>query len=60
MYGVLGAMGLRVILTFFAVNLLGLPYLKVVGALMLLWIGIKLILPEDEHDAESVRDNAHL
>jgi len=31
----------------------GLPYLKIVGALLLLWIGIKLLLPEhdDAHDS---------
>ena len=52
MYGVGGAIGLRVVLTFFAVSLLALPYLKLVGAILLLWIGIKLILPEDEEHGE--------
>ncbi len=52
MYGVGGAIGLRIVLTFFAVSLLSLPYLKLVGALLLLWIGIKLILPEDEGHGE--------
>ncbi|MEK7811749.1 MAG: TerC family protein [Pseudomonadota bacterium] len=52
MYGVGGAIGLRVVLTFFAVSLLALPYLKLVGAVLLLWIGIKLILPEDEGHSE--------
>lgn len=60
LYGVLGAIGLRVMLTFFAVGLLTLPYLKLVGALMLLWIGVKLILPEDEHDADNIKANTHL
>ena len=54
-YGVLGAIALRITLTFFAVSLLSLPYLKMAGALMLLWIGVKLILPEDEHDASNVQ-----
>jgi len=53
--GVGGAIGLRVVLTFFAVSLLALPYLKLVGALLLLWIGIKLILPEEEHGSGSVK-----
>ena len=52
LYGVGGAIGLRVVLTFFAVSLLALPYLKVIGALLLLWIGIKLILPEEEGHGE--------
>jgi YjbE family integral membrane protein len=51
-WGVVGAIGLRVVMIFFALQLLALPYLKIVGALLLLWIGVKLLLPEgdDEHD----------
>lgn len=60
MFGVAGAIGLRIVLTFFAVGLLSLPYLKVVGALLLLWIGVKLLLPEEEHDATKVQANTHL
>jgi len=61
MYGVGGAIGLRVVLTFFAVTLLALPYLKLVGAILLLWIGIKLILPEDEEHGEgSIKAEANL
>jgi YjbE family integral membrane protein len=48
MWGVVGAVGARIILIFFALQLLALPYLKAVGALLLLWIGVKLMLPE--HD----------
>ena len=50
MWGTAGAIGLRVVLIFFALTLLALPYLKLVGAALLLWIGIKLLLPEDEGD----------
>lgn len=61
LYGVGGAIGLRVVLTFFAVGLLALPYLKLVGALLLLWIGIKLILPEDEeHGDGNIKAEANL
>src|SRR5512146_1882057 len=61
MFGVIGAIGLRVVLTFFAVGLLSLPYLKLVGALLLIWIGIKLILPEEEaHGEGSIKAEAHL
>jgi len=60
LFGVGGAIGLRVILTFFAVSLLSLPYLKLVGALLLLWIGIKLILPEKEHSADNIRADSRL
>ena len=47
LFGSFGAIALRVILTFFAVLLLGLPYLKIVGAGLLLWIGVQMLLPED-------------
>ncbi|HLP98479.1 MAG TPA: TerC family protein [Sideroxyarcus sp.] len=60
MYGVGGAIGLRVVLTFFAVSLLSLPYLKLVGALLLLWIGIKLILPDEEHGEGNIKAEANL
>jgi YjbE family integral membrane protein len=60
-YGVVGAIALRVVLTFFAVGMLSLPYLKLVGALLLIWIGIKLILPEEEDHGESnVKADTHL
>jgi YjbE family integral membrane protein len=48
LWGVVGAVGLRVVLTAFAASLLGYPYLKIIGGLLLLWIGVKLLLPEDE------------
>ncbi|MFZ4550654.1 MAG: TerC family protein [Aquabacterium sp.] len=49
-WGTLGAILLRVVLIFFAMSLLALPYLKLVGAALLLWIGVKLLAPdEDEH-----------
>ncbi|MEQ1527645.1 MAG: TerC family protein, partial [Gallionella sp.] len=60
MFGVGGAIGLRVILTFFAVSLLALPYLKLVGAVLLIWIGIKLILPEDEHGEDNIKADTRL
>lgn len=50
--GALGAILLRIAMIFFALQLLELPCLKLIGAVLLLWIGIKLIVPEDEdaHD----------
>lgn len=52
-WGVVGAVALRIVLIFFALQLLALPFLKVVGALLLLWIGVKLLYSEeDEHDIE--------
>jgi YjbE family integral membrane protein len=54
-WGVIGAVVLRIILTFFAVSLLKLPYLQLVGAALLVWIGIGLIAEDDdgEHDIQA-------
>ncbi len=60
LFGVGGAIVLRVILTMFAVNLLALPYLKLVGALLLLWIGIKLIVPEEDQGVDSIQADTKL
>lgn len=51
LWGTAGAIILRVILIFFALTLLKIPFLKIVGALLLLWIGVKLLMPEDEEGA---------
>ncbi|KMJ53657.1 integral membrane protein [Vogesella sp. EB] len=59
-WGVAGAIGLRVVLIFFALQLLALPYLKVVGALLLLWIGIKLLQPEDDDAHGNIEGSTHL
>ena len=47
-WGSLAAIVLRVLLTLFAVALLQLPWLKLVGSLLLFWIGVKLLIPEDD------------
>jgi YjbE family integral membrane protein len=54
-WGVIGAVVLRIILTFFAVRLLLLPYLQLVGAALLVWIGIKLVAEDEggEHDVKA-------
>jgi YjbE family integral membrane protein len=47
-WGTAGAIVLRVILIVFAMTLLNVPFLKLVGALLLVWIGVKLIAPDDD------------
>jgi len=44
------AIVLRIVLTLFAVALLELPWLKLIGSVLLLWIGVKLLIPEDDGD----------
>lgn len=41
---------LRIILTFFAAKLLGLPYLRLIGGAMVLWIAVKLLVDAAEHE----------
>ena len=41
------AVAMRIVFTLFAVALLQLPYLKLIGAVLLLWIGVQLLLPEE-------------
>ncbi len=47
-WGAGAAVVLRIILTVFAATLLQLPYLKIVGGLLLFWIAINLLVPEEE------------
>ena len=49
-WGVLGAIVLRIVLTFFAMSLLAYPWLKLIGGALLLWIGVKLITQDDGGD----------
>ena len=58
-WGVAGAVSLRVVLTVFAALVMNLPWLKFVGGLLLVWIAVKLMLPEDE-DGHDIEPSAHL
>jgi len=49
-WGSAGAIILRVILTIVAVMLLKIPYLQAIGGLLLIWIGIKLLVSEEDED----------
>jgi YjbE family integral membrane protein len=55
LWGTFGAIALRVILIFFALTLLKISFLKIVGALLLLWIGVKLLAPEDEDEHANIQ-----
>jgi YjbE family integral membrane protein len=47
-FGSGAAVVLRILLTVVAARLLALPYLQIVGGLLLLWIGVQLLGDEDE------------
>jgi YjbE family integral membrane protein len=57
--GSAAAIILRVVLTVFAVSLLQFPYLKLIGAVLLFWIGVQLLLPEDDHEG-GIKSSNHL
>jgi YjbE family integral membrane protein len=48
--GALGAIVIRIILIAFAVTLLTVPYLKIIGGMLLLWIGVKLLFNQEEEN----------
>jgi YjbE family integral membrane protein len=48
LWGTAGAIVLRIVLIFFALQLLAIPFLKIAGALLLVWIGVKLLVPDHE------------
>ncbi|BDB19079.1 hypothetical protein cym2001_24440 [Pseudomonas sp. CYM-20-01] len=48
-FGVAGAIMLRILMLFFAMQLLSLPGLKIVGAILLVGVGIKLMQAEDDN-----------
>ena len=47
-WGSAAAIVLRIVLTIAAVQLLQLPYLKIIGAVALLWIGVQLLTDSEE------------
>ena len=58
-YGTAGAILIRILLISFAVTLLTLPYLKLIGGFLLLWIGLKL-LTEEGDDAGDINGGDRL
>ena len=51
------AIVLRIVLTLFAVALLALPWLKLIGSALLFWIGVKLLIPEEDDPNITASDN---
>ena len=56
-WGSVAAIAMRVVLTLFAVALLDMAWLKLVGSALLLWIGVKLLVPESEGPDIKASDN---
>lgn len=56
-WGSAAAIIMRVILTVAAVKLLSLPYLKIVGAALLVYIGVQLLTGDDDEEGHDAKDN---
>ena len=54
-FGSVAAIVMRVVLTLIAVKMLTLPYLKLVGGALLLWIGVNLLNEEDDGHAHGTQ-----
>lgn len=60
LWGTAGAIVLRVILIAFALTLLQVPFLKLVGAALLVWIGVKLLAPDEEDGHADIKGSDKL
>jgi YjbE family integral membrane protein len=60
LWGTAGAIVLRVVLIAFALSLLQIPYLKLVGGALLIWIGVKLLAPQDEDGHDNIQGSDKL
>ncbi len=57
-YGSAAAIVMRIVLTLIAVEMLKWPYLKIIGGLLLLYIGVTLLLEDDGGEGDIGKDNA--
>jgi YjbE family integral membrane protein len=60
LWGSGAAVVLRIVLTVVAAKLLALPYLQIVGGLLLLWIGVQLLGDEDDENESEVKHHPSL
>ncbi|PWK05393.1 TerC family protein [Tumebacillus permanentifrigoris] len=58
LWGTLGAVGLRIVLTVLAVYLLQVPLLKAIGGVFLIWVAIKLLVDNTSDDEASIQSPA--
>ncbi|MHB1200535.1 MAG: TerC family protein [Polaromonas sp.] len=56
-WGSAAAIIMRIILTIVAIQLLSLPYLKIIGALLLVYIGVDLLSTDEEGDGQAKEIN---
>lgn len=49
-WGTVGAITIRIIATLLVVQLLAIPWLHLIGGLLLIWIAFKLLVQQEDHD----------
>jgi YjbE family integral membrane protein len=60
LWGTCGAVVIRIVLIAFAVGLMQVPYLKMIGGLLLFWIGIRLLADSNIHKHENIHASNRL
>jgi YjbE family integral membrane protein len=58
--GSIGAVVLRIVFTLVIVWLMTIPYLKVLGGALLLWIGAQMLVPEHDGEGDGIKAHAGL
>jgi YjbE family integral membrane protein len=58
LWGTTGAIILRVILIFFATSLMEIPSLRLIGGVLLIWIGVKLLAEANSHSLDGKIDQS--
>lgn len=58
LWGTTGAIILRVILVFFATSLMEIPSLRLIGGVLLIWIGVKLLAEANSHSLDGKIDQS--
>ena len=59
-YGSGAAVVLRILLTVVAAKLLELPFLQIIGGLLLLWIGVQLLAEDDDGEEGEAKEHSNL
>jgi YjbE family integral membrane protein len=59
-WGSAAAIVMRIILTVFAVYLLTIPFLKIIGALALIYIGVDLMKSSEESDEDEIKSHSSM
>jgi len=60
LYGSGAAVVLRILLTVVAAKLLELPFLQIIGGLLLLWIGVQLLAEDDDDEEGEAKEHSNL